>query len=83
MNRKHTPIPELRPAATPARSVSQHPAATDEATGVAVAGCGRTAPATRCVFRRARATAGLYGSEETARRSSEPPTEDKLVLLRP
>jgi hypothetical protein len=32
----------------------------------AVAGCGRTGPATWCVLRRAPATAGLYAAEETA-----------------
>src|ERR1035441_4127549 len=60
-----------RAVTTPTGSVSQHPAAAEEAAGVAVASCGRTSPGTRCVFRRAPATAGLYGAKETARRSEE------------
>ena len=41
-----------------------------------MAGCSRTGPAIRRVFRRAPATAGLHGAEETAGRSSTtPPTK--------
>ena len=34
-----------------------------------MAGCGGTGPATWCVFGRPSVAAGLYGAEETARRS--------------
>src|SRR5437870_1245434 len=59
-----------------------HPATADEATGVAVAGCGGTGPATRCVFRRAPVRTGLCQAEETAWRSSTPPTESKQAGIR-
>src|ERR1017187_9908203 len=71
-----------RAVTTPTGSVSQHPAAAEEAAGVAVASCGRTSPGTRCVFRRAHATAGLYGAKETARRSFPSPTEGNQAGIR-
>jgi hypothetical protein len=47
-----------------------------------VASCGRTGPAARCLFRRAPAAAGLYGTEEAARRSFNPPTESNQAGIR-
>src|SRR5277367_6700450 len=64
-----------RAVATAVGSVSQYPAAADEVAGVAVAGGGRTGPATRSLFRRAAAAAGLYGAEETAGRTSQSPAK--------
>src|SRR6202044_1475167 len=48
----------------------------DEVAGVAMAGGGRTGPTTRSLFRRAAASAGLYGAEETAGGNLQPPTKD-------
>ena len=45
-----------------------------------MANCGRTGPATRCIFRRARAAAGLYEAEETARWLSQSDAEKALHL---
>src|SRR5882724_11783832 len=42
-----------RAVTTPTGSISQHPAAAEEAAGFAVASCGRAGPGTRCVSRRA------------------------------
>jgi len=83
MNRKSTsPIPEpILQLQRQLDQFSQYPAAADEAAGVAV-GCGRTGPATRCVFRRAPAPAGLYGAEEAARRNAKRPTEGDQACIR-
>ena len=58
-----------RAVTTPTGSDTQHPTAGKEATGLDMANCGRTGPGARCVFGRTPVTAGLYGAEETARRS--------------
>src|SRR5579863_2175004 len=68
---KHTRHPRTnRAAATAVGAVSQHAAAADETAGVALAGCGRTSAAARCVSGGASAAAGLHATEEAARRSS-------------
>ena len=47
-----------------------------------MASCGRPSPATRSVLRRAPATAGLHGAEETARWSSKLATEGNEAGVR-
>src|ERR1022692_375867 len=58
-----------RAPATPAGSVSKHSAASDQASGDALAGCRGTGAGTRSASGCSAFAAGLYGTEEAARRS--------------
>ena len=54
----------------------------EETAGFGVASRSRTGPGTRCVFRRAPVTAGLYGAEETAGGSFPSPTKSTQAGVR-